>query len=497
MNDSVVIIGGGLGGLFCGALLACEGLRVTVLEKNAVAGGGLQCFKRDGAIFETGMHVAGGLRDGGSVARICKYLGIYDRLTLEDVDDACMDEVTYGVPGDVYQIASGRERFIDSLARRFEHQRDNLHRYVNALYTLADEVDMFWLRPNDPYIMRTHSEEFLIAADEFIARYITNPKLQGLLAYISTLYGGVAGHTPAYIHALISVLYINGPSRFVGGSQQLSDALIDVIQRHGGAVVTRAQVNSIEVADRLVTGVVTADGTRYEADTYISAVHPREMLSLLPSDAFTPSYRRRLCTIPVSVSSFSLYLTLKPGSVPYINHTCYYQGDYGHEWRHGEYNRDTWPTGLMYMTPPDQKGARQATRMLVNCLMPYSEVERWEGTSPGQRGAEYETWKQTHIELALSRLEEAYPGIRESIASVTASSPLTVRDYFHTWRGSIYGYSKDCQNIMLSQIPVVTKIKNLLLTGQNINLHGICGVPLTAINTAEAIVGLNTIINKL
>ena len=51
--------------------------------------------------------------------------------------------------------------------------------------------------------------------------------------------------------------------------------------------------------------------------------------------------------------------------------------------------------------------------------------------------------------------------------------------------------------MMLSQLPVYTKVRNLLLTGQNINLHGICGVPLTAINTAEAILGTNHIIREI
>jgi all-trans-retinol 13,14-reductase len=35
------------------------------------------------------------------------------------------------------------------------------------------------------------------------------------------------------------------------------------------------------------------------------------------------------------------------------------------------------------------------------------------------------------------------------------------------------------------------------MTGQNVNLHGFCGVPLTAINTAEAIVGINKIVDKI
>ena len=42
-----------------------------------------------------------------------------------------------------------------------------------------------------------------------------------------------------------------------------------------------------------------------------------------------------------------------------------------------------------------------------------------------------------------------------------------------------------------------TEIGNLLLTGQNINLHGICGVPLTAVNTAEALLGTNRLIHAI
>ena len=43
-----IIIGGGIGGLFSGAFLARNGKKVTVLEKNAIIGGGLQCFHRKG-----------------------------------------------------------------------------------------------------------------------------------------------------------------------------------------------------------------------------------------------------------------------------------------------------------------------------------------------------------------------------------------------------------------------------------------------------------------
>ena len=62
MKEHIIIIGGGLGGLFTGAILAKEGYRITIFEKNKIIGGGLQSFKRRGHVFDTGMHILGGFR---------------------------------------------------------------------------------------------------------------------------------------------------------------------------------------------------------------------------------------------------------------------------------------------------------------------------------------------------------------------------------------------------------------------------------------------------
>ena len=56
-KKTVIVIGGGLGGLVTGAILSKEGYKVTVLEKNSIIGGGLQTFKRHGADFATGIPV--------------------------------------------------------------------------------------------------------------------------------------------------------------------------------------------------------------------------------------------------------------------------------------------------------------------------------------------------------------------------------------------------------------------------------------------------------
>lgn len=496
MKESVLIIGGGMGGLFTGAFLAREGHRVTVLEKNTIPGGGLQSFVRRGEIFDTGMHILGGFRPGGSLFRICSFLGIADKLSIRHTDEEAIDTVTYLSDGKTYSVPRGREAFTDYFIRCFPSEETGIRAYVEALYALADEIDLFHLRRGADNLF-AHGEQFLWAADELIAHYVAHPKLRDVLAYMNPMYGGVSGHTPAYIHALINVLYIEGSSFFNDGSRQLAEALIGLIRDAGGSVHCGDPAVRIHVEDRRVTSVVTQQGRKYVADMYVSDIHPCTLMKLLPEEAFTRSYRNRLEEIPNSYSAFTVYIGFKKNTFPYINHPCYYQEDYGMVWNHSEYDAANWPRGFMYLTPPARDQSAYARKMIVNCIMDFDCVRRWEHTQVGRRGEDYKAWKQYHLQCVLNKLERLHPGIGEQIAYAFASSPLTIRDYYGVKEGALYGFRKDCRNIALSQVPIGTKVRNLLLTGQNINLHGICGVPLTALQTAEAIVGEGRIIDAI
>ena len=495
MKQSVVIIGGGLGGLFTGAILAKEGLHVTVLEKNATIGGGLQTFRRFGEVFDTGMHVIGGLQPGGNIWHICRYLGILDQVSIRDVDAEGMDHLYFSEDQRHYVIPKGREAFVSSLATQFPEEADGLQRYVDAIFALSEEVDLFYLRPARTDMV-SHSEAFLTAADDLIARYIRDERLRSILAYMNPLYGGRGQQTPAYVHAIISVLYINGTSRFVGGSSHFADLLAEVITKQGGEVVTGDGVEWIEVQERQVQYVKTRKGRTYQADWYISDVHPCTLIRLMDQKALPKSYRERLDSIPNAYSAFSLYVKMKPDTFPYMNYSEYYMTRYADVWHFGD-SEKPWPLGFMLMTPPEPEQGSYSRKVLVTAPMTFDHVRRWEDTTTGHRGADYEAWKQEMADRLLTQVEELHPGFREQMMTVNTSSPLTIRDYYGVKEGAISGFSKDCRNITLSMVPVVTKVRNLLLTGQNNNLHGFCGVPLTAILTCEAILGQNYVLEKI
>lgn len=493
---SVVIIGAGLGGLFTGAILAKEGFQVTVLEKNATIGGGLQTFRRFGEAFDTGMHVIGGMQEGGNIYKICKYLGVLGKMNILDVDDDCTDRLYFAEDHTFYSIAKGKEGFIRSLAAHFPEEEQHLREYVDDVFSITEKIDLFNLRPSEGYLnLFANTEEFLMPADEFIAHHVENKRLRSVLAYMNPLYGGRAHQTPAYIHAIISTLYITGASRFVDGSHHFANLLAEVITDNGGQVIANDGVEWIEVNDsRIVEHVRTVKGKIWQADYYISDIHPCTLFRLMDEKALPKAYRQRLDSIPNAYSAFSLYIKLKKDTFPYINYSEYYMTRYDDVWNFDQTEKP-WPLGFLFMTPPVSN--THATKALVTAPMPFSMVEKWSDTTTGRRGADYELWKEEQAERLLTLIEEIHPGFRDCIEAVNAASPLTIRDYYGVKDGSISGFSKDCRNIALSQVPVVTKIKNLLLTGQNNNLHGFCGVPLTAINTCEALLGQNYIINKI
>ena len=492
-RQTTVIIGGGLGGLVTGALLAKEGYRVTVLEKNAIVGGGLQTFKRHGVSFPTGMHIFGGFNQGGNLYKLFDYLGILDQLKLQPTDDDAFDVVHVAEDDTYYKFPKNKDKYIHYLSTIFPEEKEGIQAYIDRLFELSEEESLFYLRESEPYSMAQVSDDFTRPYNELIDRYLTNPKLKGLLTYLSPLFGGVEGMTPAYLNALLSVLHIEGTFQFAGGSQQMVEALRGVIEKAGGKVLSNEEVTCIEVENHQVKRVITRQGHVYHADNYISDVHPDVLLRILDEKAFPVAFKKRLAQIPESISSFKVYIQFKPDSFPYLNQANYDLPTYSQL----STFHSPLPPGLMYVTPPTAHQGPFATTMVIIAPMEYASVKSWEDTLTGHRGEDYERWKQAMTDKVLDRMEKLYPGFRDKIEFVFASSPLTIRDYYGNKEGSNYGFQKDSNHLMLSQLSVFTKVRNLFLTGQNVNIHGFCGVSLTAIETAEALVGHNVIVRKI
>ena len=90
-----------------------------------------------------------------------------------------------------------------------------------------------------------------------------------------------------------------------------------------------------------------------------------------------------------------------------------------------------------------------------------------------------------------------YPDLRRNIEKVYTASPLTYRDYTSTPNGSAYGIIKDCRNPMVTLMPAKTRVSNLLLTGQSLNIHGCLGTTVSSAITCSEILGIEYLSKKI
>ena len=61
----------------------------------------------------------------------------------------------------------------------------------------------------------------------------------------------------------------------------------------------------------------------------------------------------------------------------------------------------------------------------------------------------------------------------------------------------MYGILKDYKDPLKTFISPRTKLPNLYFTGQNLNLHGVLGAAMSGIITSMAIMGNDSIIEKI
>ncbi|MBI4646536.1 MAG: NAD(P)/FAD-dependent oxidoreductase [Bacteroidia bacterium] len=494
MNQyDIVIVGSGLGGLLCGVMLSKEGYNVCILEKNHQLGGCLQTFVREGCIFDTGMHYIGSYEQGQILHRYFKYFGLNGKLNVRKLDEGGFDIINY--QGKEYKYAMGYERFITKMIEYFPDEREGIIKYTDKLKEISNNLNLYNLKEIDTYNF-IESAYITDSAWGFIRACTSNVTLQNIFAALNALYAGLPGKTPLYLHALINNFFIESSWRFVDGSGQLARLLDESVENAGGKVITRSEVVKFGFENDKLTHVVLNNGEHIYAKYFISDIHPARTFEMCETNLLRKVYRNRINSMPDTMSVFSIYCVLKENSFPYMNYNYYFSTTES-VWLADVYSPDKPVQGYMLFTPASSKSGIWADCMTIICYMSWDEVKKWEHTTIEKRGEEYRDFKKRKAEQLLNLAEQCFPNLRSHIKSYYTSTPLTYRDYTATRNGSLYGVMKDCNDPISSYIPPKTKISNLFLTGQNVNLHGILGVTIGSLLTCAELTGLNYLIRKI
>jgi len=447
----VIIVGSGIGGLTCGALLSKWGYKVLVLEQHYQVGGYCSSFERRGFIFNAGVEDVSGLWEKGPVSYLLRELG------LEKDDFFVRNTVRYIFKGRIVEARS-LEEFIEQLSEMFPHERGSICSFFEEAKRAYEEcyrdtevygvplpgeliVKVFGARklldyPREhPHFYDWLTKTYREKLDEFFRNEDLKTLLGALLGYV-----GVEADKVSASSALTAVVayYMYRGYYPKGGAQKFADALKEFIEVHGGKVLVRHRVNKILVENGEVKGVRVGEKI-FKASIVVANVNAKTtFLELVGEKCLDAKFVDYIKNLRMSPSSFAVYLGVDMDLSGYP--TLIVDLDDGY---HVAINSNADPS-----LAPSGKSS-------VTILTSANYHDFPERDTPG-----YLQVKRELAEKLVQKAEKVLPGLRERIVIQDAATPKTFERYTSMPEGAIYAFD---QSIDTKRPYFKTPIKGLYL----------------------------------
>ena len=510
-----IIVGSGLGGLTSALLLAQQGKKVLVLERHWVLGGFTHVFKRKGWEWDVGVHYVGEVHRERTVLR-----RLFDHLTdgelkWEDMGEV-YDRIWFGETE--YPLRRGVSNFKADMTERFPAQKDAIARYLDLVFEVSKASRTFYAEKAmgdvssflGGRLLRRKYMAFARRTTYEVLRELTDdPKLIGVLTGQYGDYGLPPRQSSFAMHATLVKHYFGGGAYPIGGSARIADTFVPRIEKHGGTLLTRAEVAEVVVEHGQAIGVRMADDQVIRADMVISNAGVLNTFGELLGDVGQARVGAtdKLAKLRPSLAHASLYIGLDGDSdalnLPRANHWVY-PDEYDHDTTIARFEADeNAPLPVAYISFPSAKDPSAAERhpgkstIEIVTLMPWSRVAPWADTPWQKRGPDYEALKARWSERMLAELYKREPHLEGKVAYHELSTPLSTQHFTAYQHGEIYGLSHDPNRFEQRFLKPQTPVRGLYLTGQDICTCGVGGALVSGFLTASAITRSNLLMDVL
>jgi C-3',4' desaturase CrtD len=438
----VVVIGAGVGGLTTAAVLAKQGLNVTVLEAQVYPGGCASTYYHQGYRFDSGATLAAGFYPGGPMDLVAQRTGVQG-WPVHPLDAAMVVHLPDGrrVPRwtDHRRFETYRESLGEASQRFFEWQE----RTAGAVWDLAlrlpswppqNPANLFDLaRTGLPWLTTHIPVAPSLAASAFrpLAALLSGAS-ENLRIFLDAQLLISAQATSERVNALYGAAALDLPRRGVvqlsGGMGAIAAALVDALEGHGGQVLYRQEVVEI-VRSKNVFELKTKRGVSYPADMLISNLTPWDTAAL-----FKEAVPARLARLPARPhdgwGAFVVYAGLDASLLPpdlELHHQVVVRRPLG------EGN-----TVFASLSPAwDDSRAPAGFRALT--ISTHTALDRWWRLFEHDRSA-YESQKAEMTEKILANAETAIPGLRRAARLVMPGTPVTFQRFVRRKWGWVGGF---------------------------------------------------------
>ena len=500
----VIVIGSGMGGMVCAALLAKTGKRVLVLEQHYVPGGFTHTFSRKGYTWDVGVHAVGEVTTKSLPGRL-----------LHALTDGALEWASLGGAYDQFHFPGGFQidfpdspaQFQANLIKAFPNEARGIERYLALCKSVSRDMQGFLLGRMLPRSADFLSEAVLArgvkqylerTTEDVVGELTKDEKLRALLTAQWGYYGSPPKRSAFAMHALVVKHFLWGGYYPVGGSAQLANTLLATVAKAGGWTRIYADVEEVLIEKGRAAGVRLKTGETLRADIVVSAAGTVPTVQrMLPAEVKKEAWVDSVATLKPAPAHVCLYVGFR-GDIREAGATSANQWFYD-TWSHDaeawpvEPGVDPAPCPVLYVSFPSLKDPAMAkdpkakhTAEVVT-FVSYDDFAKWKEDRWRRRGADYESFKKAIANTMLEQLLARLPKLRPMVDFVELSTPLSTEHFVRPARGSIYGLEPTPGRFANRWLRPRSPIPGLYFAGADMTSVGVIGAMMGGVLGAAAV----------
>ena len=458
----VVIIGAGIAGLTCGALLSKAGRKVAIIEKNDHVGGYCSSLQEGGFTFDLVSILFGCMQ--GKVHNVLKKLDLDNSIKFSRIRSYL---TIYSENGKPVTLSPELNETLRELIDMFPKEKEGIEKLVavmEEIYTalfispdrLPTTVELLSSRSIRSYASSTYRK--------LLDDHISNARLKFLLSAIAASFGGMSADAVSalYMANVIMTFFKEGGFLPTGGMHLFSESLAEAFVSSRGTLMTGKGVEKIRFENSVntVESILLSDGTSIKTSCVVSNADLIQTLSsLVPEEAVPGEYVRKIKNMKPSPSAFILNLgvDMDLSGIPLSHHVLLTSKDdpdmFAMKIRgmtKGKF--DNWIMHIPTLT--DATLAPKGTHILSIMSLPDINASA--------------DWNQTGTQCAqtmMRQLERLIPGISARVVHRSFLTPCDIERLAGNYNGACYGWAHTPDQFGIKRPLQKTPIEGLFLAG--------------------------------
>ncbi|OOQ58112.1 phytoene desaturase family protein [Mucilaginibacter pedocola] len=462
-NKQIVVIGAGFAGLASACVLAKEGYKVTIVEKNDQPGGRARIWEKDGFKFDMGpsWYWMPDVFENFFALFGKKPSDFYNLKRLDPGYRVYFGkDDTLDVPAEMVELealfesiepgsSKGLKQFLEQAAYKY---KVGMGEYVfRPSHSITEFIDLNLIR-------KSFSMQLLTNMSKHVRQYFKNPKLIKLLEFPVLFLGARPQDTPAMYSMMNYADLAFGTWYPMGGMNEIVKAMVSIAESYGVDIRLNTEVTKIEVAGKQVNTIQTTQGD-IKADFVITGAdynHGDQHLLDQPHRNYTEKYWDSRVMSP---SSLLFYIGTNKKIEGIQHHNLFFDEDF-EQHANEIYTDPQWPTKpLFYVccTSKTDPGAAPEGCENLFFLMPLA---------PGLQDSD--ALREKYFDIMVDRFEQVTgQPLRDSIVVKRSYAMDNFKADYHSFKGNAYGLANTLAQTAFFKPSMRAKhVKNMLYTGQ-------------------------------